>query len=205
MKFLLVWILLVAHIQLLVAQTDEHEIKFIEKLIRETQPEGQIIYAEKISKNDFKKLKDKIKVPSIYDRSKTVNQNYINLTSKEKNNLLQQLENCSVPFWKEELFPNSKIFKSDDAVSFIKKSYLDYLENYNNPNNTEEDRMTMVKNYQRPTIFKFSKPVYLRDNTMFFFYFSSTCGDPCGFEEISFYKKENNQWVKWIVVERKDY
>ncbi len=205
MKFLRVCILFFAIVRLSVAQSDEQEIKFIEKLIRENQPEGQIIYAEKINKDDLKKIKDKIRVQSIYDRSKTVNQNYINLTTKEKKYILHHLEDCCFPTWKEDLFPNSKIFKSEDAVAYIKKTYSEYLEKYNNPNNTEEDRMNMVKSYQRPNIFKFSKPVYLRENTLFFFYFSSTCGDPCGFEEIAFYRKENNNWVRWILVERKDF
>jgi hypothetical protein len=65
--------------------------------------------------------------------------------------------------------------------------------------------MTMVKNYQRPTVFKFSKPVYFRENTLFLIYISSICGNPCGFEEICIYKKENTSWKKWILVERNEY
>jgi hypothetical protein len=205
MKTLVIFILFFSLINFVSGQNNVQEIAFIEKNIREYQSEGSIYYSEKISKKELNNIKEKIQVQSIYDHKKADNKNYLNLTRQEKKYLMSQLEICCTPTWQDDLFKDSKIVKSDDIVSYIKTSYTEYLEKYNNPNNSEEERMTMVKNYQRPNVFTFSKPVYLRDETLFFFYFSSTCGDPCGFEEFSFYKKENNEWKKWIVVERKDF
>jgi hypothetical protein len=183
---------------------DDIEASFLEKIIRENQPEGQIIYTDKISKSDLGRIKNKINT-YIYNKVSNPDPSYITLTRQEKKYLTQQLENCCWSVWKEDLFKNSKIVKEEETINYIKSSYSDYLEKYNNPSNSEEDKMTMVKNYQRPTVFKFTKPIYFRENTLFFFYFSTICGTPCGFEEIYIYKKENTAWKKWILVDRKDY
>ena len=187
------------------AQINKTETAFLDKLIRESQPEGKIIYTNKINKSDLEYVTSKIKRSYIYGITNETRQNNIVLTRQEKKYLKEQLENSINPIWKENLFTNSVIINEEDLISYIKNSYKEYLEKYNNPANTEEDRMTMVKNYQRTIVYKFSPPVYLRDKTIFLLYFSSTCGRPCGFEELAFYRYENYQWKKWIVVNHSEY
>jgi hypothetical protein len=182
----------------------DQEIAFLEKLIRENQPEGQIIYTDKINKSDLSRIKNKI-TSNVYNKNNNPDPVYLSLTRQEKKYISQQLENCCWSIWKDDLFKNSKIVKEEEAINYIKNSYTDYLEKYNNPSSSEEDKMMMVKNYQRPTVFKFIKPIYFRENTLFFFYFSCICGNPCGFEEICIYKKENNNWKKWVLVDRKEF
>ena len=63
----------------------------------------------------------------------------------------------------------------------------------------------MVKNYQKPNVFKLSKPIYLRDRSFCLIYISSVCGNPCGFDELCFYKIENNTWIKWVAVNSNQY
>ena len=66
------------------AQNDRSELIFLEGLIRNNQPEGKIIYTDKINKNDLDKIKSKFKKNTIYDISKTRNQSFIILTKQEK-------------------------------------------------------------------------------------------------------------------------
>lgn len=186
-------------------QSDRSELNFLEGLIRQSQPEGQITYTDKISKVELDKIKSRLNKSTIYDLSSTRNQNWITLNRQEKKYLFEQLEIVNNPLWKENLFPGSRLIKEDEVLSYIKKTTQDYLENYNNPNNTEEDKMKLVKNYQRPNVFKFSRPVYLRNRSFCLIYFSSICGNPCGFDELCFYKIENNTWTKWVVVNSNEY
>lgn len=187
------------------AQNDRSELIFLEGLIRNNQPEGKIIYTDKINKNDLDKIKSNLKKNTIYDISKTRNQYFIELTKQERRYLLKQIEIARMPYWKDNLFPGSQLILEEDAFDFIKKTTHEYLENYNKPTNTENDRMNLVKNYQRPNIYKFSKPIYLRNRSICLIYFSSICGNPCGFEELCFYKIINNAWTKWIVLKSNVY
>ena len=187
------------------AQIDRSELIFLEGLIRNNYPEGNIIFTDKINKNDLDKIKSKFKKNTIYDISKTRNQNYIIFTKQEKKYLFQQLEIASRPCWKETIFPGAQLILEEDALNYIKKTTQEYLENFNKPTNTENDRMNLIKNYQRPTIFKFSKPIYLRNRSICLVYFASICGNPCGFEELCFYKIANNTWSKWIVVSSRQF
>ena len=205
MNFFLVACILLVNIPCIFGQSDPSELNFLVGLVRQSQPEGQIIYTEKISKNEADKIKSRLNKSTIYDISSTRNQNWITLTRKEKKYLFEQLEISTRSSWKENLFPDSKLIKEDEVQSYIKKSTQEYLENYNNPNNTETDRMTLVKNYQKPTVFKLSKPVYLRDRSYSLIFLSFICGNPCGFDELCFYKIENNTWTKWIVVNFNEY
>ncbi len=202
--FLVVCILLV-NFSCIFGQSDPSELNFLVGLVRQSQPEGQIIYTDKISKNEADKIKSRLNKSTIYDISSTRNQNWITLTRKEKKYLFEQLEISTRSSWKENLFPESKLIKEDGVQSYIKKTTQEYLENYNNPNNSEADRMTLVKNYQKPTVFKLSKPVYLRDRSYSLIFLSFICGNPCGFDELCFYKIENNTWTKWIVVNFNEY
>ena len=187
------------------AQNDRSELIFLEGLIRNAYPEGKIIYTDKINKNDLDKIKSRFKKNTIYDISKTRNQNYIIFTKQEKKYIFQQLEIASRPCWKENIFPGSQLILDEDALNYIKKTTQEYLENFNKPTNTDNDRMNLIKNYQRPTIFKFSKPIYLRNRSICLIYFTSICGNPCGFEELCFYKIANNTWSKWIVVSSRQF
>ena len=184
---------------------DENGIIFIGGLIRKVQPEGQIIYTDKINKGLTDKIKSSISKSIIRGISEDTKKNSITLSRQEKKYILDQLENCSRPYWGENLFPNSKMIREEELLSHIKKAHEEYSDNYNNPNNTGNDKLLMIKNYQKPNVFEFSCPVYIRNNSYCFIYFSSICGNPCGFDELSIYKKENDKWIKWIVVSAREY
>ena len=76
--------------------------------------------------------------------------------------------------WKDSLFKNSNRIKEDSASSHFRKN-----------NNL---------------VYIFSKPLYIRDNSIALTSFVVMCGNNCGQNEVAFYKKEKGKWIKWVVI-----
>jgi hypothetical protein len=203
MKFLLIAFLLA--VQTSYSQVEPSAISFIENLIRKDQPAGQIFYTDKINPTYLLKIKTHLSKKYISGENNETKQNTIVLTRQEKKYLWEQFESFNKPYWTENLFSNSRLVKADSLMAFIRKANSDYSESLNNPNNSGYDKANMMKNYQRPNVFQFSKPVYLRNNSICLIFLSYSCGDPCGRDELCFYKKEKDNWTKWIVVSSKEF
>jgi hypothetical protein len=182
------------------AQAEKDAISFLEKIIRNTQTDGQIIYTDKINKNVLEKVRNGLDKRLITGVTAETENNSIELTKQEKKYILTELENSTYPYWNENLFNDSKLIREENSTAYIKKVFQEYSENLNNPTSSTSDRLALIKNYSAPNVFEFSMPVYLRDNTVCFVFMSYLCGNPCGFDELCFYKKENNVWKKWVVV-----
>jgi len=70
----------------------------------------------------------------------------------------------------------------------------------------QNDTATVRKlRYDYTFVFTFAKPVYIRDNTVCLVAFGAMCGSDCGRTETSFYRRENNEWTKWIIVSAGDF
>lgn len=50
------------------------------------------------------------------------------------------------------------------------------------------------------TIYYFSKPILLRNETFCLFYYEYVCGRLCGKTNFGLYKKENNKWTLYITL-----
>jgi len=48
-------------------------------------------------------------------------------------------------------------------------------------------------------IFRFSKPIFFRNNTLCLFYYGNFCPGLCGFESLIIYKKEGDAWESSFV------
>jgi len=48
--------------------------------------------------------------------------------------------------------------------------------------------------------YSFSKPIFIRDNSICIFFFNFDCGVLCAKGELSVYKKSGNKWVKWFIL-----
>jgi hypothetical protein len=131
--------------------------------------------------------------------------NSLILTKQERNLILDQLDQYKKSYWTENLFSNSILVGEDNMRGYMKKVYQEYSESFNNPTNSAIDKTNIIKNYSRPSVFEFSLPVYIRENSICVVFLSYYCGDPCGFDELCFYKKENNTWKKYIVVYKGDF
>jgi hypothetical protein len=131
--------------------------------------------------------------------------NNITLTRQEKKYISQQLDKFCKSYWKENLFPGSRLISEENLWPYFKNVYQEYSENLSNPNNSAIDKSNLLKNYQQPGVFEFSAPIFLRNNSLCLIYLRSLCGNPCGYGELSIYRLENGNWNKWIVVSADNY
>lgn len=183
-----------------ISQIERESINFLEGLIRKSQPVGQIVYTNKINSNVLLKLKSELKKSKITGTTKETMDNYIVLTREEKNFLLDQLEIFAKPYWNDNLFSDSKVIEEEKSEAYIRRAHQEYTENYSDPNSTPIDKSNLIKNYHIPNVFEFTMPIFIRDDSYCLVFMLSRCGSPCGFDELSFYKRVNNTWSKFIVV-----
>lgn len=53
---------------------------------------------------------------------------------------------------------------------------------------------------QNANTFQFSPIIYLREKSIFLFYFIRLCGSLCGVYELYFYRLENGKYKKWLLL-----
>ena len=94
------------------------------------------------------------------------------LTNDELTYLNAQLELTDHFHWEQRLFKNAKIIPFDTLRH--QRLYGQY--------------------------WFFSKPIFIRDNSICLFYYIFYCGNTCGHSQLAFYRWRNNKWTKWIHV-----
>ncbi len=187
------------------AQSETDDVKFLESLIRKTHPEGQIVYTDRLNIEHLNRALQYLRKSVITGITNETKMNSIVLSKQEKKLLFQKLNEFTYPFWTENLFSNSIMIKDENISGYIKKIYREYSESFVDPTNSAADKSNIINSYSRPSIFEFSLPVYLRENTIFVVFHSYYCGSPCGFDELSLYKLENKTYKKWLVVYLANY
>jgi len=104
---------------------------------------------------------------------------YIVLTQEEKKAIIDSLTSLKMNKLNLDRYPNTKVISSD-TLNYIFSNlsngwsifYQKYGEGY----------------------YSFSKPIFLRNNTLCLFYYDYNCGDLCGKGNFSVYKKT---WLGW--------
>lgn len=162
-----------------------------------------IVYVDTVNNTDFAahyRLKDIINKGVITDRKQ---EKTIILTKKEKKYLLLQL--CEPTVWADSLFPNSKRIQSNEMWTYLSQENNKRREAINQAY-LEKDTLKIKKlRYDYTFVFSLLRPIYIRNNTVCLTSYSAMCGVDCGRTEISFYKKENNEWTKWIIISAGDF
>ena len=104
----------------------------------------------------------------------------IKLTEIEKEFLICSIRKQYKSEWTKKDFAEYKIIKSNESIKYLKSN----------------DKNTLVE---------ISDPIFLRDNEIAFIYFSNLCCSKYGRADLSFYKKENGKWQRWISVSSVDF
>ena len=149
------------------AQSETDDVKFLESLIRKTHPEGQIVYTDRLNIEHLNRALQYLRKSVITGITNETKMNSIVLSKQEKKLLIQKLNEFTYPFWTENLFSNSIMIKDENISGYIKKIYREYSESFVDPTNSASDKSNIINSYSRPSIFEFSLPVYLRENTIF--------------------------------------
>ena len=193
-------------------QSNQDDAIILQKVIREVSTQAPIAYVDTVNSKQqiSERLKETILKGKITDTRNgridpesgryTVSQdaNTLVLNEEEQEYLINELEQRTV--WPDDLFPDSKCIDRDSMWAYIRVENAKRLEALQQAI-LEEDTLAIKKlRYNYPYVFTFTKPVYIRDKTICFIAWVAMCGGTCGQTEQIFYKKENDEWEKWIVV-----
>ena len=183
-------------------QVSQDDTTILLKAFRNVTIQRQIVYVDTVNKNSSvpEGLEEIFQKGTVTDLRQV---NSIILTKKEQNYLLSQLRQQVV--WSANLFPNSKRIDTDSIWTFLRQMNAQRALSLKHAV-LQKDTVT-IKNlrYDYPYVFTFTKPIYIRDNTVCLITFFAMCGRDCGQKETSFYKKENNKWIKWVIVSAGDF
>ena len=134
-----------------------------------------LIYTGSISDDAFRDIKKELSRDTfwIYKSSGNMLQKIdsLILTCDEKAYVSNEIQGLQGKMWDDNLLDNSKL---------VTQAFF--------------DKFKFQKGITSTAIYSFSKPIFLRDNTICFFYYHYSYSHFIGQGELSIYKKMDNQW-----------
>ncbi|NUM31529.1 MAG: hypothetical protein HUU47_04305 [Bacteroidetes bacterium] len=172
-------------------QIREVDSILIRKICNQVQPGKPIVYVALVEPSfmveDFKRTLRNKEIIGIDQSNKS--QSLI-LSRSEKKYLLRQMKIKHV--WPDSIFKNSKRLQSNQVFEYMAEKRVIEVSN----NNSSD---TVLK---FPVVFNFLKPISFRNGIYYLVSYYTLCGLGCGSKEIAFYKKEGNDWVKWLIISK---
>ena len=183
-------------------QVSQDDTTILLKAFRQVTWQQPIIYVDIVNANSSvpERLREVFQKGTITDKRKG---NFITLTKTEQDYLLSQLGQQTV--WSDNLFSNSKRIDTDSMWTYLRQMNAQRTLSINQAALKNDTVLIKKLKYDYPYVFTFAKPIYIRNNTVCLIAFGAMCGGECGQTETSFYKKENNEWTKWIIVSAGDF
>lgn len=174
MKFLIPTILLLLLCQNLNGQTDKDFKKIIEDCIRAKQDTGIIVYHDTalIFNPVIKRVLKKRVVSGVIND--TIGSNIV-LSKSERKIIIRESQSREKTVWPDSLFNLAR--KTSEGYS-IYQSRRDY----------------------KIKVFDFSKPIFIRGNSVCVFQLIFMYGHSAGYNLLYFYKKENEIWRQWLMI-----
>jgi len=186
-------------------QNDSSYYNLIYNQIRNHQRTGTIYYADKPYNEFNKQAFEPLYKNPVVNIFGSKNKASITLTKQEREYILSQLQNFPNEILSDSLLPNSKRIAIGGIQKFVRKANESIYDSLINLHDTVAAYQFLSSSFMHSSFF-FSKPIYIRNNTIVLSCFTWLVGNSwAGTSELCFYKKENNHWVKWITVTRGDY
>jgi hypothetical protein len=164
----------------------------VEQVIRDKQDTAKVYYEDSVARL--------VRGVSVYQRQLlkkrkyssynvyNLNGNKIVLTRREKGYINKELLKMRSEVWPVNLFANSVRVPSDSAWQYIRQ-----LARQNFAGGRQS-------RYQQ--LWSFSRPIYLRNNTICLFSWTYICHSSCGEQEILFYKKNAaGRWERYVFLD----
>lgn len=136
----------------------------------------------------------------VYVNPQNKNKETIRLSKKEYRFLLKQIDLNKEYIWNNNLIDNSVILNQDSMFTLLNVKQKERIEQ---SNNAIINKDTITYNKLKNKYFwvnGYSKPIYLRENSICLLYHFERCGRDCGYDEIWILKKENGNWNKWFKI-----
>ena len=159
---------------------------------------GQITYIDSVSSNwqTLVSLRKTIQKGILTEKG---TDKRIILTTKERNTITKTLNNSTI--WAKNLFSNSIMIKNQDIWKTLEQDKIRL-----NPKTGKLDKNNIpISMTKRPYVFVFSKPIYIRKNTLCIITYSAICGQECGITRSCVYQFVNGEWTKSMTILNGDF
>jgi hypothetical protein len=181
MKSLVACLSLLILIQIVHAQNDRASQLFIRAVIHEKG----IVYSDSLGGStisDMKKYLNSKSVDSyILPGTRAGKSGKFGFTKREKQYINNEIKQMGSLCWQPGLLDSSRLIKTDTVTKIFKGGNLFAGWSY-------------FRNNYGHDLYSFSKPIFLRNNTICLFYFGSSCGHLCGGGGLYIYVRENGVW-----------
>ena len=169
-------IILLLFAKSLSAQEYEKDKKFINEVVSH---EGKMIVLDHLNNYTIQTIRDDFKSDTVQYDAK--NAGTLILTKAEQKYIHKQLEEMERPYLKSNLFPHTLIITQYQLDEIFKKDIRSGWE-------------TFHKHYSRKGYYSFSKPIFLRNDSLCIFYHDNVCGPLCADGVLAIYKKSGHTW-----------
>jgi hypothetical protein len=186
--------------QFLFSQIDSATTAIIESILRKEHSEGKLYYTDKLDSNIILEIKHKIKARK-YMLNNTLGEfETIVISKKEKKYIDSILNKTYAYIWSDSLFANSKRIPKDSMWTHIERKNKEFYAQKSFDTSKNEIIKSIGRQVQNANTFQFSPIIYLREKSIFLFYFIRLCGSLCGVYELYFYRLENGKYKKWLLL-----
>jgi hypothetical protein len=163
---------------------------YFQNYLLKSKNDPPILYTDAIHTGSLTAIKDDIIKDTLVDLKNSYANNEFKecliLTKSEKLYINDQLDKMTGKSWTENLMKNSQKLNNDSLEILIGKQGLGWLDKY-------------YEKY-KTGFYSFSKPIFLRNNTICIFSFDYSCGILCAYGETAIYFKHNGEWSKWLII-----
>ena len=174
MKALSIYLISLFIFQVLYGQSNTDFKQIIEDAIRKRQDTGDVIYIDTALFFDpvIKNIFKKRSIWTVVNDSKRAK---IILSKRERQSIVGQSKNNEYLIWPDSLFNRGRRVSYFDSIYITRGGY-------------------QIK------YFAFSRPIFIKDNTVSLFEFVYMYGSSAGYKEIWFYRKGNKYWKRWVII-----
>ncbi len=141
------------------------------------------VYSSGISNKRIDEIKNILDADTLADIE--CKKNIVVFNKNERSYIHQQLEKMKSELWPEKLFKNSLIIDRDTINAIFKKTIVQQVE--------------FFRKYPHGYSF-FSKPIFIRNNTLCIFYSGYNCAHNCFDDQLFILRKEAEDWVPFILL-----
>lgn len=182
MKAFFLCVFLSSNVSALFAQTDAITKTFLRQVIEKKK----VMYRDHVS--DYA-LADLTKAVSQLDKPSTFDKKRMTLTEAEYGYLKAELAKMKTYKWADDVFEKNNLLSMDTIETIF---------------NTRGKGWPYFNNKFGDEFYSFTKPIFLRNNTICIVYTSRSCGELCGHGGAYIYIKINGRWglestlLSWI-------
>lgn len=174
----------------------------MESILRKDHPEGVLVYTDRLDDAVISEMKKSLRKRTYIGKTALNKSDTLTLSRSEIKYIDSVVSAFPKLFWTHSLFSHSERISRDSLWPRIdkqfKKSY-DSLVKATTDFGRQIARREWIKN---ANTFQFATPIFLRNRTIFIFYYMRLCGSLCGVTDLSVYRLENGAYKRWIVISK---